>query len=167
MTAARFLVKLRLTYGATAQVERQIRRTDQERAVFFAQNWLLQTQRLELYFGVTYRVYEIYKQDDNGDWINIDTGSVQDAETGRAKTRAQSSQKETPSAPRKGGRMAERTGAGKDDDPRSPLFVTDKLPGTPKRGRHRAPLSPLRQRMMEMQALAKQALAEKKAREGK
>lgn len=144
-----------------------MRRGDQGRAVSYAQNWLLGTQRLSLYFGVTYNVYEIYKQDDSGNWVNIETGCVQDAETRRAKERAPGEQAPGKERVVKQGKVARGKNRAPGDDPRDALFVTDKLPRAAQQWRGRKAKSPLQQRIAEDIAKARQALVEKQAREGK
>lgn len=164
MTTARYLIKLTRTQDASCKTERRLTRDDRGRAVLYAQKWLLQTQRLSLYFGVTYDMYEIYKKDDNDQWVNVDTGSVLDAETGRAKAGTSSHQKDAGKMAPPKRRMASNKASRAGDDPRGDLFVTDKLPRSPKQRANRKTLTPLQQRFAEARAIALQVLADKRAR---
>lgn len=166
MKTALFVITLTRTQDATCRVSKRVRKGDMNRAVLLAATWLLKTQRLYDYFGITYNVYEIYKQDENGDWINIETGDVRNAETRRAASREENAQAQTR------GMAAKVRGSGKRAAPRETrgapgsLFNTDNLP--PKAGaqRGRASQSPLRQRIAAEIKLAKQRAQEKRESNG-
>lgn len=163
METARFLVALTRTQDAQCRVERTVRRSDPNRAVFYATNWLLKTQRLEHYFGVTYNVYEIYQQDATGQWVQVEIGDVNNAENRRTSTRPETAKSQTPSMDQKGGSKQRRTTAKSGRDIDDPLAVTDKIRGPSKQFRRVKTLSPFQQRVKAELELAKQRLAERKA----
>jgi hypothetical protein len=142
-----------------------MRKTDQNRAVLCAQNWLLKTQSLERYFGITYNMYEIQKQDADGVWHTIEIGDVNNAETGWANSRQAREEAQERSVPQVVGGTQ---GSGKARKGKGPAWGTLGLGptvGHQTTQRRRASLSPLQQRIADAQALAKQVLAEKKARD--
>lgn len=142
-----------------------MRKTDQNRAVLCAQNWLLKTQSLERYFGITYDMYEIQKQDADGVWHTIEIGDVNNAETGRANSRQAREEAQKRSVPQVAGGTQRSGKARKGKGPAWGTLGLGTTVGHQTTQRRRASLSPLQQRIADAQALAKQVLAEKKARD--
>lgn len=164
MTTARFLVALTRSHNASCRVERSVRRSDKSRAVLYGQTWLLKTQKLALYCGVTYDVYEIFEQNEHGEWVPVEIGGVDSAETGRQ--RAREARKEAPKSTPKGQVRSPKTRGVKPADTlssgsssRSSAEVWAKV-----KQHGRAPLSPLQQRIAEAKERARQLIADKKAR---
>lgn len=147
METTRFLVTLTRAQDSHCRVTRTVRRSDQNRVVFYASNWLLQTQRLEHYFGVTYNVYEIYEQNPDGEWVLVETESVANAEARRTVTRPETAKSQTASVDQKsrsrqGNKIGRKQQPGDDQ-----LIVTDKLPRTSQQFRDRKTVSPFQQRV--------------------
>lgn len=164
METARFRVALTRSQDTKCRVERTVRRSEPDRAVFYASCWLLRTQRLEHYFGVTYDMYEIYKLNNQGEWENIDTGGVLHAETQRAKFQgaAQEDKASAKSQTRSASKRRARPARGTERD--DPLIVTDKVLGAPRFKRRGQARSPLQQRLNAEMNLIRQRLAERKAK---
>ena len=163
MQTALFIVTLTRTQDATCRVSKRVRKGDMDRAILLGATWLTKTQRLYDYFGVTYDMYEIFKQNDNGDWVNIETGGVQDAEKRRADLGAQKdkAQARSMAAPLRG--RNKPAAAGKGGRLEGVLFNTDNLP--PKGGAKRGSTSKsaLRQRIDAEMKLAMQRAQQRKA----
>lgn len=162
MKTALFVITLTRTQDATCRVSKRVRKGDMNRAVLLAAKWLTSTQRLYDYFGVTYNMYEIYKQDDNGDWINIETGDVRNAESRRSAAREEATEEKARSMAAKVRGNRKRSTLRETRDTTGSLFNTDNLP--PKGGaqRGRAPKSLLRQRIEAEIKLARQRTQQKR-----
>ena len=164
METTRFLVALTRIQDSACRVEKHVRRSDQNRVVFYVTNWLLQTQRLINYFGVTYNMYEIYKQDDTGQWVQVETGGVSNAETRRSSTRPEAAKGKAPIMDQEGrGNQGRKRGTATPVRDEA-LTVTDRVLGTSKQFRRSKALSPFQQRVKAELELARQRLAEQKAK---
>lgn len=164
METARFLVALARAQDPACRIERTVRRSDPNRAVFYVTCWLLQTQRLEHYFGVTYNMYEIYEQNPAGEWVQVEMGNVANAEARRTVTRPETAKGKAASVDKKSrSRQGAKVGAEsrqRDDQ----LTVTDKLPRTSQQFRSRTTISPFQQRVKAELELARQRIKEQRGK---
>lgn len=124
--------------------------------------WLLRTQRLEHYFGVTYDVYEIYEQDDTGSWVRVEVGGIKDAEARRTIPRAEAQQSKTTKVRASNGGKKGGKGGAESTLADGQLIVTDKLLGPTQFKRRKQTLSPFQQRLNAELELARQRLADRK-----
>lgn len=115
------------------------------------------------YFGVELNQYEVYKQNDAGEWRPIEIGDVSNAEIGRTFARAQREEKKGTQVPRtsttnKGG--TRRKNATKQAEPWPGLKASFR--GRAQK-RSAAPLSPFQQRIQQLKDNARRTLEDKKA----
>jgi len=145
-------------------VERKVRRSEQSRAVLCGQTWLLKTQKLALYCGVTYDVYEIFEQNEHGEWIPVEIGGVDSAETGRQQAR-EARKQEPKAAPKRARKAATDDGwtTPKPAHNRATARANSEVWKEVKQ-RSGAPKSALQQRIAEAKLRAYQIIADKKAR---
>lgn len=165
METARFLLTISRRTEPECRTSIEVRRSEQSRAVLHAQKWLLKTQRLQAYFGITYDMYEIYKQNPLGEWVRVDCGDVTDAETRRTEARAaraQASQSDVPKDARRVEKGATRGKRSKRVRAELDSWITS---GIAPRQRSRAAASPLKRRIEEAKAEARRIIAERKASE--
>lgn len=83
MTTARFTVTLYVEEAPRARVSRALRKADLDRAVFYAQMWLLRTQCLIDYCGISYTNWQVTSKDDDGNDVELGNGNVENAKLAR------------------------------------------------------------------------------------
>lgn len=143
-----------------------LRKANSDRAVSFAQVWLNQMQYLEKYAGHTYKIYTVHQLTEDDNWTLVESGDLQDAETGRqqraqAKAVAKTNDTDT----------ATPTGKSKATSRKKPAkdATAGRLPtsfGYERLQRPRKTLSPLKQRIAEATRLAKEQLANRQEKGG-
>lgn len=83
MGAARFHIRISVTQSSTGSVTKKTRFRDGDRAVLFAQKWLLSTQYMANYFGITFGYWCVFELDGDGIETVFKSGGVTDAEQSR------------------------------------------------------------------------------------